>query len=99
MWQTDTQAAETIARMLKVLHRDELWDADGPTRAACDYLEAGGGPLSHGEQVLLRVAFDLWNGKGKATIDDLVNVLDDRCLQAVLRAVLVVRPGGRPAVG
>lgn len=98
MWQTDTQASETIIAMLKSVRLDRLWTKDGPTEEACEYLDAGGGPLSHGEQIMLRVAFDLWNSKGKATLDDLVAVLDDRCLRAVLRAVLVLRPGGRPAV-
>jgi hypothetical protein len=69
-----------------------LWTADGPTPLACNYIDKDS-PLSHGEHILLQVAFDIWNGKGKATVDDLLSVLDDSNLAAVLDVILIVRPG------
>ncbi len=57
--------------------------------------------MSHGQQVMLRAAFDLWNGCGKATVDDLVNVLDCGNLRAVMAAIHAARPdaAGRPMSG
>lgn len=91
MWESDSQACKTIIAMLRSARMDGYWTAEGPTPEACDLMDRGGGPLSHGEQVMLRCAFDLWNGKGAATLDDLVNVLDPKNLRSVLQAVLVLR--------
>jgi hypothetical protein len=91
MWKNDAQACEVIRRMLTATRLDYLWGNDGPTEHACELMEAGGGPLSHGQAIMLRVAFDLWNGAGKAELQDLVGVLDSGNLRAVLEAVLVMR--------
>jgi hypothetical protein len=64
-----------------------LWTDKGPTRLACAFLEHGA-PLSGGEMLLLKVAFDLWNGRGKATVADLLTTLDERNLRAVCDAIL-----------
>jgi len=61
---------------------DELWGPTGPTELACTLLEQGGHG-SHGEIVLLRVAFDFWNGRGKAKFSDVIEVLDTERLQLV----------------
>lgn len=68
-----------------------LWTEDGPTAVAVEYIQKGS-PLSHGEHLLLQVAFDVWNGGGKATVGDLLSVLDDSNLRAVLDLVKLVRP-------
>ena len=92
MWQSEKQQCQVIGAILHRTHLQSLWTEDGPTREACELLEAGGGPLSHGEAILLRVAFDLWNGEGKATVDDLITVLDGGNLLAVLEAILTALP-------
>lgn len=90
-WKDERSACDAIRRMLAGPHLQHLWTADGPTPEACDLLDAGGGPLSHGQQVMLRAAFDLWNGQGNATLGDLVNVLDTKNLRAVLGALGAAR--------
>lgn len=95
MWEGEAQQCSTIRALLARVQLEHLWTAEGPTEAASRLLKDNGGPMSHGETVMLRVAFDLWNGHGKATLDDLVGVLDDGNLRAVLDAVAVVRPGVR----
>jgi hypothetical protein len=96
MWKSDAQACEVIRRMLTATHMDDLWGDDGPTKQACKLMEAGGGPLSHGQEIMLRVAFDLWNGGGKAEVQDLIGVLDSGNLRSVLDAILVVRSDAVP---
>ena len=91
MWKSDAQACQVIRGMLETTRLEYLWAADGPTDEACKLMQAGGGPLSHGQEIMLRVAFDLWNGGGKAELQDLIGVLDSGNLGAVLDAILVVR--------
>jgi hypothetical protein len=59
-------------------------------------LEQDGGPLSSGEILLLRVAFDLWNGGGGAKVGELLATLDGRNLRAVALALLERDGGGVP---
>lgn len=92
MWKNDAHACAKILEFLQPAGLAHYWTSDGPTPEACALLDAGIGALSHGEQIVLRVAFDLWNGSGKATVDDLVTVLDQKNLNAALTAILEVRP-------
>lgn len=94
-FRSDEEACVAIRAFLATVGHgrlSNLWTAEGPTEQAVEYVEKGS-PLSHGEAVLLRVAFDFWNGAGKATLDDLLNVLDDKNLRAVLDLVALYRPG------
>jgi hypothetical protein len=50
---------------------------------------------SHGEQLLVDVALDLWNGDGKSTPMDLIRSLDDGNFDRVLEAI-ALRRGTRP---
>lgn len=95
MWQSEAQQHQVIRGLLARVHIEHLWTAEGPTEEAVGLLRDKGGPMSHGQTVMLQVAFDLWNGGGKAMLDDLIGVLDDGNLRAVLDAVAVVRPGVR----
>lgn len=91
MWKNDKQACETIIGMLQRARMDHLclWNLKGPTDAAVQLLSSGG--LSHGELIMLRVAFDLWGGAGHADLADIIGVLDTNNLRGVLQAILVVR--------
>lgn len=72
---------------------ERFWTDKGPTRQACDYLKSS--PLSHGEQILLRCAFDFWNGAGKVQLyRDLLGVLDGTRLHLVLTLALAANAGG-----
>ncbi len=99
MWQSEKSRNDAILRLLAphpALAR--LWHGRagpgvmGPTNLAIEYVEHGS-PLSSGEQLLLRVAFDLWNGGGGAKVGDLLDTLDARNLRAVCVALLQ-RDGG-----
>ena len=66
MFRTEAQQCKAIRVLLSSLRLDHLWTAQGPTEHACQFLESS--PLSSGEQILLRCAFDLWNGAGKVLL-------------------------------
>ena len=75
MFKTEKQQCEAICCLLASLNLHRFWTLKGPTRQACEALE--GSPLSSGEQVMLRVAFDFWNGAGKVMLyRDLMGTLD-----------------------
>lgn len=94
MWESEKARNEAIRRMLEALPTmARLWDGRGPTAEAVELIAAGGGPLSSGERVMLKAAFDLWNGTGRCTIDELLSTLDSRRLRAVTTALLA-RDGG-----
>lgn len=97
MWRSEKARTRAILVMLAPHHAlAGLWTYDGPTDLALTYLERDGGPLSSGEAVLLRAAFDLWNGTGRCTVDALLSTLDARTLRAVAMALLA-RDGGAEA--
>jgi len=56
--------------------------------------EAGGGPLSSGEQVVLVAAWAFWNGDRKATLADVIFRLDPSNLPRVASLMLALGQGG-----
>jgi hypothetical protein len=83
MFRSEAQQCQAIRVLLSSLNLQHLWTEKGPTRKACDYLERS--PLSHGEQIMLRCAFDFWNGEGKVLLyRDLLGTLDAARLESVL---------------
>ena len=92
MWMSDKQKSDVIEALLRRVHLDYLWGEEGPTDDALALLAKNGGPLSHGQAIMLKVAFDLWSSSGNASVADLVDVLDDGNLAAVLNAFTVARP-------
>lgn len=95
MWASERARNLAIRGMLASLHglRD-AWDEDGPTEVGFECL-AHPGRLSSVEQVILKAAFDLWNGSGHCTIDELVSTLDADRLRAVVYAMMA-RDEGEP---
>ena len=49
------------------------------------------GSFSSGEQILIRVALDLWSGEGGTHLLDVINRLDDRNFTNVMAAILYLR--------
>jgi hypothetical protein len=93
MYRDEAQQCQAIRILLSSLNLEHLWTDKGPTKRACEWL--GGSPLSSGEQVMLRCAFDFWNGEGKVTLyRDLMGVLDSTRLRKVLSLALAVNSGG-----
>ncbi len=75
MFLTEEQRNQAILLLLGPVRLKHYWTAKGPTRKACDAIE-NGAPLSTGETIMLRVAFDLYNGHGGATFDNVAHRLD-----------------------
>lgn len=93
MFRNEKQQCEAIQLLLKSLHMERFWSDKGPTKQACKYLE--GSPLSSGEQIFLRCAFDLWNGDGKVLLwQDLLGSLDTTRTELLFTLVIAVNRGG-----
>ena len=56
-----------------------------------DELIRDAGCFSSGEQILVRVAIDIWNGCGGASLGDVLTRLDDWRFRRVVRAMLNAR--------
>jgi len=93
MFKTEAQQLQAIRLLLSSLGLQYLWTARGPTEQASKFLESS--PLSSGEQILLRCAFDLWNGAGKVLLcGDILGALDPARTQKLLLFVMAVNCGG-----
>ena len=62
MFRSDAQKCQAIRLLLGSLGLEYLWTERGPTAKAVEWLN--GSPLSSGENVLLRTAFEFWNQQG-----------------------------------
>lgn len=93
----DAQACRAIVALLdasKLPPLRGLWTPTGPTSEAVELVEAGGGPMSSGEAMMVRAAFDFWNGQGGATLDGILHTLDLPRARLVCSLVLAVHEGG-----
>lgn len=96
MWRSEKARNDAIRRMVEGTPGvARLWGASGPSDEAVRLLEADGGYLSSGERLLLKAAFDLWNGQGHCRVDELLDTLDAKRLRLVAEALLA-RDGGCP---
>ena len=91
MFSNEHQKALTI-RLLLSPYLEHFWTENGPTEQASDYLD-NGAPLSSGEMIMLRVAFDFWNGNGGAKFADVANRLDSRNTALVASLMAAVASG------
>lgn len=92
MFRSDAQKCQAIRLLLRSLGLEYLWTERGPTAKAVEWLD--GSPLSSGENVLLRTAFEFWNQQGNVMLGrDLLNVLDSRRFEKVLTLALAVHSG------
>lgn len=93
--------SEEIFGLLEDYRLSSLWysfDADsraGPKQDAVLELDLIGSKesrLSFGEQILLRVAFDLWNGRGCANLWNVMVYLNPETVHRILRIVKMCTP-------
>lgn len=49
------------------------------------------GALSGGEQILVRIAMDVWSGSGNAKLWRILEILDDQSLSNTLNALKILR--------
>jgi hypothetical protein len=71
-----------------------MWTEAGPTEAAIEIMETGGGPLSSGERIMVLAAWAFWNGHGGATVADVIERLDGPNLRAIATLMLALDRGG-----
>lgn len=94
MWASERVRNETIRRMLSTTPQvARMWGIAGPSDEAVQLLDEDGGYLSSAERLLLKVAFDIWNGHGHCSVGELLDTLDEVRLRAVVVALLQ-RDGG-----
>ena len=86
----DRQPLGVIHVLLHAVGLDHLWQ-EAPTAEAIALLAQGGGYLSSGQTVMLKIAFDLWNGEGNADLPSILTCLDPQ------RLALIVRPRRGPS--
>lgn len=88
--------SKEIFLLLKANRLESMWESNevgfgnGPTRLAVSQLsliKTGESLLSFGEQIILRIAFDLWNGAGDASLWNMMVYLDAKVLISVMRAI------------
>ena len=83
MFRNDEQLAAVCQALCALAGLPSLWTPAGPSERAKELLRTEGGPLSHGEKVMLYLAWSFWNGKGGLTVAELVDTLDRSNLAAV----------------
>lgn len=93
MFRSDSQLARACRALCRHAGIERMWTPNGPTDEAVALLDAGGGPLSSGERVVLMVAWAFWNSAEQATLADVVYRLDTRNLGAVATLMLAVAHG------
>lgn len=77
MFRNDAQKCQAILALLQPSGMDQYWTETGPSEIAVSLLERNGGGHSSGQALMLKVAFDIWNGEGKATLGDILGKLDE----------------------
>ena len=100
-WQTassgDKRLLEIISRLFDFDQRllEFCFDPLSPRlRKRAGILKEDAWGFSHGEQLLVRAALELWSGSGHVYLFELIETLDDKNLTRVLRAILELRALG-----
>lgn len=89
MFRDDAQTHAAIRLLLGTIPGlARMWTETGPTDEAAHVVEGTSSAMSSGEVLLVRVAFDLYNGQGGASFGRVLNTLGNEPLNA-LGALLV----------
>lgn len=94
-WRDDHQRARVCQALLDLVGLAHLWecgDSPAPTPAAIRWWREGA-PLSSGETIIFRVAWDVWNGEGGATLGTLLSSLSPRLIEAIGRLLIAYSQG------
>jgi hypothetical protein len=94
MFRDDKQRALACAILCARIRPDRgpLWQVEPypePTQLALQILEGVEG-CSSSERLVVRVAFDFWNGLGEATVGECVHVLDNDHMARVSELMMAV---------
>lgn len=97
-WQTaslgDLKLKEIIFRLLAFDKRllEFIFDPDKPRlRQRAGILKEDVWGFSHGEQIMIRTALELWSGSGHVFLWELIETLDDSNLKRVIEALIAIR--------
>lgn len=97
-WKAPGRHQQRVQETLNLIFRnhppllDFLFEKDRPRlRAEPEYLLDYAREFSHGEQILIRLALDLWNGTGKVRMWEIVESLDDGNYECVLAGLRHLR--------
>jgi hypothetical protein len=85
-FRSEKQQARVCRALLARVRLGHLFDESGPTPEAVKKLKSGHGSSS--EALMLRIAFDVWNGRGEARFDRILHVFDSANMRAL--AMLLV---------
>ena len=94
MFRSEAQLARACQALCRQARIERMWTSTGPTDEAIALFEAGGGPLSNGERVVLFTAWAFWNGDGNATLADVIYRLDATNLRRIATLMLALAQGG-----
>ena len=94
MFRSEAQRARACHALCRKARIERMWTSTGPTPEAIALFEAGGGPLSSGERVVLFAAWAFWNGEGNATLADVIYRLDPSNLRTIATLMLALDQGG-----
>ena len=94
-WKKATKAEVKLLRAISIIFRDDtylflvLFDAEEPVLSDTieQLLEFSGETFSAKQDILFRVAMDVWSGGGEARIWEVLEYLDDKRLGNVLEAL------------
>ncbi len=80
MFRDDKQIAACCKVLLDRVLLGYVFGPDGPTPRGLAVIHGvlkNGSVLSSGEQLMIRIALDFWNGDGKATVAEILRTLDN----------------------
>jgi hypothetical protein len=90
MFRTEAQQAAVCERLCAIVRLPGLWTTGpgrlpGPTDRAIEWLKGKGrgGTMSHGERLMFKAAWDVWNGRGRLRLDEALATLDGTNLTAL----------------
>jgi hypothetical protein len=99
MFRDEAQTHRAIRALLDTTPKlERYWTDTGPTEEAARVVAQSGAALSSGEWLLLRVAFDLWNGRGGADFGRVVHTLGSEPLAALGTLLVAVSQPDDPAI-
>lgn len=93
MFRDHRQICDAVRVLLRSLRLEHVWTDSGPTQQALKLLEDRGGPLSHGEALMVLAALDFWNGHGKAELGELLAVMDGERMKLVASVMIACSQG------
>ena len=94
MFRSEAQRARACTALCERAGLFGMWTSSGPSDEATALFEAGGGPLSSGERVVLLAAWAFWNSAETVPLADVIYRLDEKNTCAIATLMIAVVQGG-----